>query len=313
MPKVSIIVPVYGVEKYIERCARSLFEQTFEDIEYIFVNDCTKDNSIEVLETVMENYPNRMKQVKILHHEVNKGLPQARKTGILTATGEYLINFDSDDWVDTKTIEVLYNKAVQDVADIVIFDIYTTNGEHHTLKIGGAINLDKWELFEKMCQQKFPWSACNKLIKRDLFTDVIYPIYSYAEDMALVLQLVVKAEKISYVPCPLYYYYCNPQSITRTLTTNQILDNIEGRKHNNEIVFKTLSNILHFSKKRDIIDLLKWQTKKILWDAIRIDHLNFKEWKSLYSEINYSLFFNSFISLKDKVKHVLTSLGCYPR
>ena len=260
MPNVSIIVPVYGVEKYIDRCARSLFEQTFDDIEYIFVNDCTKDNSIKVLETVIENYPNRKEHVTILHHEANKGLPQARKTGILAAKGDYIINFDSDDWVDTNTIEKLYNKALEDNADIVVCDYYISDGKSHRIQKGIDTTLDKYELIEKLCQMKFSWAVWNKLIKRDLFTDVIYPIYSYAEDMAL----VVKAEKISHAPYPLYYYYCNPQSITRTLTINQVLDNIEGRKHNNEIVFKTLNNILYFSKNRDLLDLLKWQAK-ILW------------------------------------------------
>lgn len=313
MPKVSIVVPIYGVEKYIERCARSLFEQTFEDIEYIFVNDCTKDASIEVLQSVIEEYPHRKDQIKFLHHDVNKGLPQARKTGILASTGEYIINFDSDDWVDTNTIEKLYNKALEDNADLVICDYYISDGKHHRFQKGIDSTLDKYELIEQLCQMTFSWAVWNKLIKRDLFTDVIYPIYSYAEDMALVFQLIVKAEKISHAPCPLYYYYCNPQSITRTLTINRVLDNIEGRKHNNEIVFKTLSNIFHFSENRDLFDLLKWQTKILLWDAIKIDQLKFKEWKTLYSEINYRIFFNHFISWKDKVKHVLTCIACYPR
>ena len=82
MPKVSVIIPVYGVEKYIERCARSLFEQTLEDMEFIFVNDCTKDNSIDILLRVIDEYPKRKSQVHILNHEFNKGLPVARQTGI---------------------------------------------------------------------------------------------------------------------------------------------------------------------------------------------------------------------------------------
>ena len=82
--KVSIVVPVYGVEKYIERCARSLFTQTFGDIEYIFVNDCTKDSSMQVLEFVMKDYPAR--NVRIINKEKNEGLPQARKTGVLAST-----------------------------------------------------------------------------------------------------------------------------------------------------------------------------------------------------------------------------------
>ena len=112
MPKVSVIVPIYEVEKYIERCVRSLFEQTLDDIEYIFVDDCTKDNSITVLERVIKDYPNRKSQITILHHETNKGLPQARKTGLLSARGDYIAHCDSDDWVDHKLFALMYEKAV---------------------------------------------------------------------------------------------------------------------------------------------------------------------------------------------------------
>ena len=91
--RVSVCIPVYGVEKYIERCARSLFEQTMTDgIEFIFVNDCTKDNSIEILEKVLEEYPHRKEQVKIIHHEKNRGLVAARNTGLEHATGDYIIH-----------------------------------------------------------------------------------------------------------------------------------------------------------------------------------------------------------------------------
>lgn len=82
MPKVSVIIPVYGVEKYIERCARSLFEQTLDDIEFIFVNDCTLDNSINVLETTLEEYPKRKSQVQIINFEQNQGAAKAREIGM---------------------------------------------------------------------------------------------------------------------------------------------------------------------------------------------------------------------------------------
>lgn len=312
MPKVSIIIPVYGVEKYIERCARSLFEQTFDDIEYIFVNDCTKDNSIKVLETVIEDYPNRKEQVKILCHETNKGLPQARKTGILAASGEYLINFDSDDWVDVYIIEVLYNKAVKDGTDIVICDIYTTDGEHHTLLKCGIEGIDKWDFFEQMCQMKLSWSTCNKLIKRTLFKEVIFPMCNNAEDMALILQLMAKADKVGYLPEPLYFYYSNPQSMSKLLTEEQILKNIKDRKANNEIVFDILKKVFPNDKYQKFVEMFRWQVKKLAWAMIVIDKKHYNYWKSIHSEINLSLFFNRYITIEDKFKCLLTILRIYP-
>ena len=100
MMKVSILVPVYGVEKYIEKCAVSLFEQSYEDIEYIFVNDCTPDRSIEVLRATIARYPQRQKQVVIIDHDVNRGLGAARHTATeWAATGELVMHVDSDDYL----------------------------------------------------------------------------------------------------------------------------------------------------------------------------------------------------------------------
>ena len=114
MYKVSIITPVYNAGPYIERCARSLFGQTLDSLEYIFVNDCTPDNSMEVLAAVMEEYPERKPHVKILNHTVNTGQSGARKDGMAIASGEFIIHCDADDWVDLDTYERLYNKAIED-------------------------------------------------------------------------------------------------------------------------------------------------------------------------------------------------------
>ena len=99
MIKLSICVPIYGTEKYIERCARSLFEQDIQNVEYIFVNDCTKDAAIDVLKNVVVEYPNVRSRLKIINHETNKGLAGARLTGLQNATGEYVWCVDRDDYV----------------------------------------------------------------------------------------------------------------------------------------------------------------------------------------------------------------------
>ena len=104
MYKVSIVIPVYNVEKYIERCVRSLFEQTLDDIEYIFVDDCSPDQSVAVLQSTLQDYPNRKESVRIIRHKENKGVAVARNAGINAAQGKYLIHCDSDDWVDANPI-----------------------------------------------------------------------------------------------------------------------------------------------------------------------------------------------------------------
>ena len=102
--KVSICVPVYGAEKFMEKCARSLFEQTYHNIEYVFVNDCTPDRSIEVIRQVLLDYPQRQASVKIVEHEHNRGLSASRHTAVLHATGDYFLHFDDDDYMETDAI-----------------------------------------------------------------------------------------------------------------------------------------------------------------------------------------------------------------
>ncbi|MBQ1779984.1 MAG: glycosyltransferase family 2 protein, partial [Bacteroidales bacterium] len=119
MYQVSILVPIYEVEKYIERCARSLFEQTYDNLEYIFVDDCSPDKSMEILEQVMEDYPNRKKQVRIIRHEHNRGLAAARNTALDAATSPFITHVDSDDYLSLDAIHLLVNKQVETDADIV--------------------------------------------------------------------------------------------------------------------------------------------------------------------------------------------------
>ncbi len=121
-PKVSVIIPVYKAEQYIEKCARSLFEQTLDDIEFIFIDDCTPDNSIDILKCLIRDYPHRKSQVKIIHNEENKGISTTRNIGLNNSTGEYIIHCDSDDWIDDDLYEKLYLKAIEEKSDIVLCD-----------------------------------------------------------------------------------------------------------------------------------------------------------------------------------------------
>ena len=122
--KVSILVPIYNVSTYIEKCANSLFSQTFTDIEYIFVNDATPDDSIEKLQKVIEKYPNRKENITIIQHAENRGLAVARNTAKYAANGDYVLVVDSDDYIEEQMVEILYKKAITDNADIVISDIF---------------------------------------------------------------------------------------------------------------------------------------------------------------------------------------------
>ena len=124
MAKVSVIVPIYNVSRFIKRCVESLFNQTLDDVEFIFVNDCTPDDSIDILKKVIADYPDR--NTMIINHEVNKGLPAARNTGLKAASGDYIFHCDSDDFIEPTMLNDLYYTACDDNADIVWCDWYLT-------------------------------------------------------------------------------------------------------------------------------------------------------------------------------------------
>lgn len=208
-PLVSVLVPIYNVEKYIERCARSIFEQAYENLEIIFVNDCTPDNSVGVLRKVLAEYPNRIAQTQIINHEKNLGLAGARLTGLKTSTGKYIQNIDSDDYIDKNMISDMVALAEQENADITICDfmyVYDSNTHFHK-----QVNppLDNLICLKKVLLGDVHSSLWNKLIKRNLF--VYNEIHSeiglnVREDFSVMYKLLYKAERLSYIPDPLYFY-----------------------------------------------------------------------------------------------------------
>lgn len=214
-PLVSVLVPIYNVEKYIERCARSIFEQAYENLEIIFVNDCTPDNSVGVLRKVLAEYPNRIAQTQIINHEKNLGLAGARLTGLKTSTGKYIQNIDSDDYIDKNMISEMVALAEQEKAGITICDfmyVYTNKKEH----IYVNPPLDPLSCLECVLVGIVHSSVCNKLIRRDLFIN--NRIHQFVgldlrEDFSVLYKLVYYCKRIAYLPKAYYYYRQNASSM----------------------------------------------------------------------------------------------------
>lgn len=216
MLKVSIIIPVYGVEKYIEKCARSIFEQSYSNLEIIFVNDCTKDDSIKVIHQTLDEYPCRKNQVQILSQEENMGVSAARKRGIESITGDYCIQFDSDDFVEQTMIEEMLNLAILESADIVFCDInlITKSSSRHIVV---APSLCPIECMEQLLRSQVHSSLCNKLIKTDLYRNNAIQFkegLNMREDLSVMYRLMYFAKKISYISKPFYNYVLRGGSIS---------------------------------------------------------------------------------------------------
>lgn len=209
MPKISVIIPVYNVEKYIERCARSLFEQTLDDIEYLFIDDCTPDKSIEVLQKVLEDYPKRKSLTRIIKMSQNSRQAAARKMGMQLSTGDYVIHCDSDDWVDTTLYELMYNRAIQAKVDVVVCPIrdeYVDYGNTRPLVNLKSECREVVKNWYKECVGMFTW---NKLVKRSIYFDNdIYPFdgINMWEDNGLMLRIMYYGNGLSYIEDAVYHY-----------------------------------------------------------------------------------------------------------
>ena len=232
---VSILVPVYKVEGQIERCAHSLFGQSFQSIEYIFVDDASPDQSIAYLERILEKYPERKEHVTILHHDQNEGLWKARTTALRAAHGEYIWCVDSDDFIAADAVEKLYNAALQGNADLVtcnFADVYPNGTLHERLrKVPGK----KKFLQEILAGKLLPYLVLL-FCKRTIYTDYdILPVpnVNFGEDYGLTPRLIAKADIIVSIPDILYFYvhdnvgsYCsvwkNDYIQQRTLVLNAL-------------------------------------------------------------------------------------------
>lgn len=311
-PKVSVIIPVYGVEHLIERCARSLFEQTLDDIEYLFVDDCTPDHSIEVLKRVLEDYPQRKPQVILHQMEHNSGQAVVRKWGIQNAKGEYIIHCDSDDWVDKNLYEVLYDKAINEEADIVIHPFVETDG---CKQIALALYSfgDVKHPTNKMSTWENEGSLCNKLIKAALYhNDITFPKDNLGEDMCLIYQLIFYAKKIVAVDDVYYYIYRNPASITRTVTQTHIFSNFQQGCNNCRIVedFYKRHNAVDDDTRKALLRL-KYSKRLILRPIVGIKKYH-KVWCETFPEIDRGLFTDSSLTFREKIKSICIRYRLFP-
>lgn len=312
MPKVSIIVPVYGVEKYIERCARSLFEQTLDDIEYLFIDDCTPDNSIEILKNVLEEYPHRKNQVIIHRMEKNSGQAAVRKWGMLNATGDYIIHCDSDDWVDVTMYEKMYKMALEEGSDVVVCDYMVTDGESTQNIVKACQSVKPFEFLENMLLQRDPWSLCNKLFKKTAYYKIVYPDNSMGEDMAMSIQLITRCRHMAYIPEPLYSYYFNPESITKNNSLDSCVRKYQQLFENSKIVLDFLEDTGLNIYMKDAIIVYKHFIRTVLYPIVyKQDYYTI--WRSTFPGLNWQCLISSHISVKDKIRIILTILHLYPR
>lgn len=211
--KVSVCVPIYNTEKCIEKCSYSLCTQILDYIEFIFVDDCRPDNSIEILESIIEEYPDRKDSVKIIRYEKNQGHAGAFKTLLMNASGEYIITCDSDDRGEPNIYERSYTKAVETEADVVGCGHYIEHFDKQHINIcqfKGSAD----ERFRNSIRRNYQLYSWATLVHRSIIERLEYVVCGYVKDCTRACQVLCYAQNYIYVPEALYHYRCEQQGVT---------------------------------------------------------------------------------------------------
>ena len=253
MIKISVIVPVYNVEKYLDKCLTSLIKQTYKNFEIIVINDGSIDNSL----AICNKYANKYDNVKVYDYK-NAGVAHARNVGIKKATGDYLLFVDSDDYIKEDMYEILLNLIKKYDADVSICNLYDVIDENECIrnKENGIREYSRLDILKEVLLDKNIQSyAWNKLYEKELFDEIKYPIGKKYEDIGTTFYVFEKCNKIVVTSEPEYYYLKRSDSLVNNVTESTVLDyteiiiqrylytkeNIkELKKYNNYYLAKTL-------------------------------------------------------------------------
>ena len=267
-PLVSVLVPIYNVEKYIRKCLDSLFKQNninIEDIEYVFIDDCGNDKCINILNEYIEKFLSYGYNIKLIKNKSNCGLAENRNIAIRNSTGHYVLHVDSDDYLDENAIFELLKASDNCSVDIVISDVYFDYGNEKIICHNNVPN-DKIDYLNLMLQRKTMFNIWGKLINRNLYlSNKIHAIsgINQGEDFSVYPRLVYFAKTIKLVGKPLYnYVQTNPNSYCKSIDKNSIKQILYAQNINcNFFKNKIDDNILHASVLTTKIALLICSSK----------------------------------------------------
>ena len=282
MIEVSVIIPVYNVAQYIERCARSLFEQTLEKIEFIFVDDCSTDNTMDILSKVIKDYPNRNNLILI--QPINRGVSAARELAISKATGKYIGFCDSDDWVEPEMYEKLLKTATEHNCDIVGTG-YWEHYKNNKMKCTFYHQTDeRGIIFSPYYFGGIYGALWNKLIKKEFFdknSKDLWKGITMWEDSCMLIPLRLNSSKTIFINECLYHYNVNTNSMTTKFSMKKVSDAIEATKRL-ELYFKKegLSN-----DASELIKFLKIASKEVLLRFPQKEYV--KMWKETFPETKW--------------------------
>jgi len=289
MVKVSVIVPVYNMERYLNLCLSSLVHQTFNDYEVIIINDGSTDTSLDIIKNYQKEYPNL---IRFFSFE-NQGISKSRNYGIKVSRGKYIAFIDSDDYVDITFLEDMYNKIKKTDADICVCDYYTINEKNEVVEnkldsFGEDSILKNPQLLWKI--NSAPW---NKLFKKNLFKNFKYDNIKY-EDLLLISKLLCESNKIVKLDKCLNYYRIRENSET-TVLDRRVFD-----------ILKILDDLNNYFKKKDLFDkyyneIEYFNIYRVTMYIIQQKYQKDKDVKNKFIEDSYSYLDINFINWRKNI------------
>ncbi|MEN5233632.1 glycosyltransferase family 2 protein [Sphingobacterium faecium] len=298
-PIVSIIVPVYNAADTVHIAFDSLYKQTYPNLEIIIVNDASTDNSLHIIqEHAKKLVEHRQYTVRIVSHETNGGVAQARNTALDQATGEYIYYLDADDQIDPDTMTLVVDQALKTQSDIVGFNWWLTFSKNERKMNQPAFN-DPWQAIQLLLNGKMRWNLWIFLVKRSLYEENgirFIPQMNMGEDMMVTIKLFSCAKKVSYLDQALYHYgQSNADSVSKVISDKNIYE-----------VTQNVAEVEHFLRHSQYADrignrleLLKLNIKLPL--LISNSTAQYKKWLAWFPESNVFAFQDKNISLRIRI------------
>ena len=296
MLKVSIIIPVFNVANYVEKCILSVFRQTYTNIEVILIDDCGTDNSMDIVNSTISKY--KASNIKIISHSFNKGLSAARNTGLKIATGDYVYFLDSDDTITIDCIESLVSPLIKEKVDFVLGDFEVINSNspffHHYLEEKYYYKKNG-EIISTLANGRWYMMACNKLLNREFILEhnLYFKEGILHEDLLWSFKLACSANSMYAIKNKSYVYFIREGSITQKLTYKNFKSYDEIIK--DIFVYIKENNIQYNTDVYNIIESLKFLFLKNMHNIISYDKLLESYIKYRKSSFSYKDIFTSIL------------------
>jgi len=278
---ISIIIPVYKVEKYLEKCIQSVINQTYENLQIILVDDGSPDNCGKIC----DEYAKKDHRIEVIHKS-NGGLSDARNKGLEIAKGEYIGFVDSDDYIEADMYEVLYNLLKQYNADVSICNFYTVSQGKISIKNAdnGINEYNRIEILKEILLDKNIQSyAWNKLYKKELFDEIKYPIGKKYEDIGTTFYLLEKCNKVVVTGKSEYYYINRQDSIVNNVTESTITDYIELIIQRYDYIEENIKELSSYNK--DYLKRILKTAEKDIKSLNEVGDYTKKKYEELYNKV----------------------------